>query len=33
MEFELRKGTMKAAVSDKGGELISLRDREGTEYI
>ena len=33
MEFELRKGNMKAVVIDKGGELVSLRDRDGTEYI
>lgn len=33
MEFGLRKGGITAAAADRGGELISLRDQTGTEYI
>lgn len=33
MEYELRRGGMRALVTDKGGELIGLWDGEGTQYI
>lgn len=33
MVFELKKGTLRAAARTKGGELVSLRDADGLEYI
>lgn len=33
MTIELTKGGLRATVDTLGGELVSLRDREGTEYI
>ena len=33
MELELHQGAMRAVVATHGGELISLKDRKGTEYI
>ena len=33
MEFELKKGALRGAVETMGGELVSFRDGEGTEYI
>lgn len=33
MTFELKKGGLRAEVQTKGGELISLRDASGQEYI
>ena len=33
MTFELKKGGMRATAQTRGGELVSLRDDEGLEYI
>jgi len=33
MELTLRKGTLTAVVTSMGGELVSLRDGDGVEYI
>ena len=33
MQFTLSQGSLTAAVRTRGGELVSLRDRDGTEYI
>ena len=33
MTFELKKGELRATAQTKGGELVSLRDGEGQEYI
>lgn len=33
MQIDLEHGAIKATVDTRGGELISLRDRAGTEYI
>ncbi len=33
MEIELRKGALRAGAVTHGGELVSFRDEEGTEYI
>lgn len=33
MDFELKKGGLRAAVRTKGGELVSLKDEAGREYI
>ena len=33
MTFELKKGTLRATAQSKGGELTSLRDGNGREYI
>ena len=33
MTFELKKGDMRAVARSLGGELVSLRDRDGLEYI
>ena len=33
MNFELSRGELRAAVRSKGGELVSLRDGAGREYI
>lgn len=33
MRIELQKGALRAVTDTQGGELISLRNREGTEYI
>lgn len=33
MQFELSNGALKATAQTRGGELISLRDGSGTEYI
>lgn len=33
MRIELRKGALRAAADTQGGELVSLRDGDGTEYI
>lgn len=33
MQFELKKGGLRAAARSLGGELVSLRDEKGQEYI
>ena len=33
MNFELSSGDLRAVVRTKGGELVSLRDGDGLEYI
>ena len=33
MRIELKRGGLAAAVDTKGGELVSFRDEQGTEYI
>ena len=33
MEIVLKRGGLTARVDTMGGELVSLRDAEGTEYI
>ena len=33
MEYTLKRGGLTAVVTDQGGELISLRDAAGLEYI
>lgn len=33
MTFELKKGTLRATAQSEGGELVSLRDGDGLEYI
>ena len=33
MTFELKKGALRAVARTKGGELVSLRDGDGLEYI
>ena len=33
MTFELKKSNLRAAVRTRGGELVSLRDGDGLEYI
>ena len=33
MTFELTKGELRAVVRTKGGELVSLKDGTGREYI
>ena len=33
MTFELKKGALRAVARTKGGELVSLQDGDGLEYI
>ncbi len=33
MTFELKKGGLRATAQTKGGELVSLRDSGGLEYL
>ena len=33
MTFELKKGDLRAMARSLGGELVSLKDSEGLEYI
>lgn len=33
MRIELKRGAYTAAVDTRGGELVSFKDEQGTEYI